>query len=102
MNSSAQSNKMSWVFKWDWDEMCGPDGLAIWSTTHKDLGLCFQELCLKVLIIFIMQAFLYNVFILIHSISIESFSRFQYSLFLLLCQLTTVGGKIDGLYGTLA
>ncbi|KAK3914649.1 Multidrug resistance-associated protein 7 [Frankliniella fusca] len=48
MNSSTRPSLESWAFKWSWDEMCGPDGLVVWSTTHKDLGLCFQELCMKV------------------------------------------------------
>lgn len=55
-NAPTQTNMISWVFKWNWEEMCGPDGLVIWSTTHKDLGICFQELCLKVPVLTLLAA----------------------------------------------
>ncbi|PSN57205.1 hypothetical protein C0J52_05033 [Blattella germanica] len=32
---------------WRWEDMCGPDGLSLWSKRTKDLGICFQELCLQ-------------------------------------------------------
>ena len=36
------------LLKWHWKDMCGPEGLSIWSVKTKDLGICFQELCLQV------------------------------------------------------
>lgn len=47
---------MSWVFKWNWDEMCGPDGLTVWSPIHQDLGICFQKLCLRVPVLTLLAA----------------------------------------------
>lgn len=33
--------------RWDWTEVCGPDGFHVWSAKTHDLGICFQELCLQ-------------------------------------------------------
>ncbi|XP_044256061.1 ATP-binding cassette sub-family C member 10 [Tribolium madens] len=35
-------------WRWDWERMCGPGGLKIWSQPRHDLGLCFQELYLQI------------------------------------------------------
>lgn len=35
-------------WQWDWNELCGADGLIIWSPIYHDLGLCFQALCLQI------------------------------------------------------
>lgn len=48
MNWTTEPAEMSWVFNWNWAEMCGPDGLTIWSPTHHDIGVCFQKLCLRI------------------------------------------------------
>lgn len=37
----------SWLH-WNWDDMCGPGGLTLWSVKVRDVGICFQELCLQV------------------------------------------------------
>ena len=37
----------NWL-NWQWKDMCGPEGLSIWSVKTKDLGMCFQELCLQI------------------------------------------------------
>lgn len=33
---------------WNWNDLCGPEGLKIWSPNTHDLGICFQELCLQI------------------------------------------------------
>ncbi|XP_067010232.2 ATP-binding cassette sub-family C member 10 [Anabrus simplex] len=35
------------LWHWDWKVMCGPDGFKLWSGKEHNLGLCFQELCLR-------------------------------------------------------
>lgn len=35
-------------WRWDWEQMCGPGGLNIWSQPRHDLGLCFQQLYLHI------------------------------------------------------
>jgi ATP-binding cassette subfamily C (CFTR/MRP) protein 10 len=45
MNSSFESRPL---WRWDWDVMCGPGGLKIWSAQRHDLGLCFQQLFLQI------------------------------------------------------
>lgn len=37
----------SWLH-WNWEDMCGPGGLTLWSVKGHDVGICFQELCLQV------------------------------------------------------
>jgi ATP-binding cassette subfamily C (CFTR/MRP) protein 10 len=37
----------SWL-QWNWEDMCGPGGLTLWSVKNHDVGICFQELCLQV------------------------------------------------------
>ncbi|XP_063242885.1 ATP-binding cassette sub-family C member 10 [Bacillus rossius redtenbacheri] len=34
--------------QWDWKEMCGAEGFVLWSPARRDLGVCFQQLCLQV------------------------------------------------------
>lgn len=34
-------------WRWDWQKLCGPDGLKLWSPKHHDLGLCFQAVFLQ-------------------------------------------------------
>ncbi|KAI4463602.1 atp-binding cassette sub-family c [Holotrichia oblita] len=34
--------------RWRWEDLCGPEGLKIWSQDTHDLGICFQELCLQI------------------------------------------------------
>lgn len=34
-------------WQWRWEDMCGPNGLELWSEDHHDLGLCFQQICLQ-------------------------------------------------------
>lgn len=34
--------------RWQWEHLCGPKGLKIWSPDTHDLGICFQELCLQI------------------------------------------------------
>lgn len=49
------ANETSWLpsltfehWRWDWQELCGNDGLIIWSPIYHDLGLCFQTLYLQI------------------------------------------------------
>lgn len=35
-------------WRWNWEEMCGPGGLSLWSPQFHDLGICFQHLCLQI------------------------------------------------------
>lgn len=44
--NTSFTNLSAW--RWDWDSLCGAGGLNIWSPTSRDLGLCFQQLCLQV------------------------------------------------------
>lgn len=37
--------KLRW--HWRWEDLCGPEGLAIWSPQTRDIGLCFEQLCLE-------------------------------------------------------
>lgn len=51
---STMTNASGWEFpsfrrwEWDWKELCGADGLVVWSPVYHDLGLCFQTLCLQI------------------------------------------------------
>lgn len=44
---------------WDyvWQDLCGPDGMQIWSPIHHDLGLCFQRLFLDIPILMLLAVF---------------------------------------------
>lgn len=44
--------EISW--NWDWKVLCGPEGFQIWSVERHDIGLCFQQLCLQIPILFIL------------------------------------------------
>lgn len=39
--------------QWQWEYMCGPEGLQPWNDRSKDFGLCFQELFLQVPLFFL-------------------------------------------------
>ncbi|XP_023950865.1 ATP-binding cassette sub-family C member 10 [Bicyclus anynana] len=39
---------------WKWEYICGPQGLAPWNETTKDIGICFQELFFQIPIFFIL------------------------------------------------
>lgn len=39
---------------WKWEYICGPQGLAPWNDTTKDIGICFQELFLQIPTFFIL------------------------------------------------
>jgi ATP-binding cassette subfamily C (CFTR/MRP) protein 10 len=43
----------AWL-QWNWEDMCGPGGLTLWSLGTNDVGLCFQELCLQVPVFILM------------------------------------------------
>ncbi|KAL3266128.1 hypothetical protein HHI36_010314 [Cryptolaemus montrouzieri] len=43
-------------WRWDWDSLCGAGGLNIWSPDTRDLGLCFQQLCLQIPILSILAS----------------------------------------------
>lgn len=43
---ALHDNSSRW--QWRWLDMCGPDGLELWSSKQHDLGLCFQQLCLQI------------------------------------------------------
>jgi ATP-binding cassette subfamily C (CFTR/MRP) protein 10 len=40
--------------QWNWEDMCGPGGLTLWSVGTHDIGICFQELCLQVPVFILM------------------------------------------------
>ncbi|XP_021924384.1 multidrug resistance-associated protein 7 isoform X3 [Zootermopsis nevadensis] len=42
-----------WLY-WNWEDMCGPGGLTLWSVGTHDIGICFQELCLQVPVFILM------------------------------------------------
>ncbi|KAF5302801.1 hypothetical protein FQA39_LY01981 [Lamprigera yunnana] len=35
-------------WRWGWEDLCGADGLNVWSIKTHDIGLCFEELCLQI------------------------------------------------------
>nr|XP_022903100.1 multidrug resistance-associated protein 7 [Onthophagus taurus] len=39
---------------WEWESLCGPNGLNIWSPKTHDLGICFQQLCLQIPVLFLL------------------------------------------------
>lgn len=39
--------------QWQWNDICGPQGLQPWNDVSKDFGQCFQELFLQVPLYFI-------------------------------------------------
>ncbi|XP_053612286.1 ATP-binding cassette sub-family C member 10 [Plodia interpunctella] len=41
-------------FTWEWEDICGPNGLQIWNEELKDFGQCFQELFLQIPVLFIL------------------------------------------------
>lgn len=43
-----------WNVQWNWDDMCGPEGLQPWNETSKDFGICFQQMFFHVPIFFIL------------------------------------------------
>uniref|UniRef100_A0A1Y1JUE0 ABC-type xenobiotic transporter n=1 Tax=Photinus pyralis TaxID=7054 RepID=A0A1Y1JUE0_PHOPY len=34
--------------RWKWEDLCGADGFKFWSSTTRDIGLCFEQLCLQI------------------------------------------------------
>ncbi|XP_044748946.1 ATP-binding cassette sub-family C member 10 [Coccinella septempunctata] len=54
MSTTNGSFTHSPPWRWDWDSLCGAGGLNIWSPTSRDLGLCFQQLCLQIPILSIL------------------------------------------------
>ncbi|RVE41407.1 hypothetical protein evm_013944 [Chilo suppressalis] len=36
------------AINWNWEDMCGPEGLQPWNDIKKDFGTCFQELFLQI------------------------------------------------------
>lgn len=47
-NASSLEFSAFWRFEWNWKELCGAEGLIVWSPFYHDLGLCFQTLCLQI------------------------------------------------------
>lgn len=39
---------------WSWQTLCGDEGFIIWSASRHDFGLCFQQLCLDIPILFLL------------------------------------------------
>lgn len=44
-------------WRWDWETLCGVEGFQIWSAQRHDFGLCFQQLCLDIPVLFILAIF---------------------------------------------
>lgn len=40
--------------QWQWEQLCGPNGLQPWNETSKDIGLCFQQLFLQIPLFFML------------------------------------------------
>lgn len=45
-NRSEFSFSPQW--RWRWEDLCGAEGLKLWSSETHDLGLCFEQLCLQI------------------------------------------------------
>lgn len=52
-NSTVVSPLVS-GWQWSWQTMCGNEGFTIWSPQRHDFGLCFQQLCLDIPILFLL------------------------------------------------
>lgn len=50
----SQNNNGLLAWQWSWTDLCGPEGLKIWSPQRHDIGLCFQQLFLQIPVLFIL------------------------------------------------
>lgn len=41
-------------WQWNWETLCGEEGFQIWSVKRHDFGICFQQLCLHIPILFLL------------------------------------------------
>nr|CAH7715442.1 unnamed protein product [Callosobruchus chinensis] len=41
-------------WRWIWEDLCGKEGFQIWSPQRHDFGLCFQQLCLHIPVLFLL------------------------------------------------
>lgn len=45
-STTGVDEKLRW--HWRWEDLCGPDGFKVWSPQTRDIGLCFEQLCLEI------------------------------------------------------
>lgn len=52
MADAVLNSSVRW--HWNWETLCGDEGFQIWSMQRHDFGICFQQLCLHVPILFLL------------------------------------------------
>lgn len=54
MANSEEVGYFSTRWQWSWQTLCGEEGFQIWSLQRHDFGICFQQLCLHIPILFLL------------------------------------------------
>lgn len=54
MERSELVENVSIRWQWDWTTLCGEEGFQIWSFKRHDFGICFQQLCLHIPVLFLL------------------------------------------------
>lgn len=54
MATSDVVSNSSVRWQWNWETLCGEEGFQIWSFKRHDFGICFQQLCLHIPILFVL------------------------------------------------
>lgn len=57
MSTSDTVGNLSYRWQWNWDVLCGEEGFQIWSVQRHDFGLCFQQLCFHIPVLFLLAIF---------------------------------------------